>query len=93
MAAFRNTDDHALASAGHEDTISVLHVHLSFRLVDVLPMVASKAVSSPTASGKAKVRVPCDTHPVKLEALNVELGGYIFQVIRRANVAAIAKNQ
>lgn len=90
--AFGDANHYTLAGAGEEDTVGVEHV---FAIVGVVfggpGGAAVEFPEGPVAVGGLHVGVPEHAGVVELEALHLDFGGGVFEVVRRAYVALVFK--
>ena len=80
-----------MAGASEEDPVGVAEVGAVVNVADVAPGVASEILKTPAGSGEAQVVIPGDTGPVEFEALDLEFGGGLFEVIARAGVGSVTE--
>src|SRR5258705_3099807 len=92
VIAGRHEDDHALPSSREQHAVGVQQVLFPFRLVDLLPLVASEGVVFPTAGPmQAQVGVPGHADPVELKSLDLKFGGGVLEVVARPGVETVVQ--
>src|SRR6266540_2525858 len=91
VIASRNHQDHALPSPRQQDSVGVLQIFLPLACADVLPGVAPKRPVLPALPREAKICIPHYTRPVQFQALDMELGDHIFQIVGRADIVLLVE--
>src|SRR5262249_37573283 len=87
----RNENDHSLSSSGQKDPIRVQQVALPVLLVDGRPCISSKRLVTPRITVTPEVGIPCHADPIELEALNLEFGCRILEVIARSRIVPVVQ--
>src|SRR6266404_6138364 len=77
----RYVNQHALSSAGHQDSIGIRQVAQPPRIrrFDQLPFLVIESATDPPGTVPGEIFRPTQSNPVEFEALNLELGRSYFK--------------